>query len=59
MSNFIISCKECKWTRTSNGRSDELDDLKEVVSGCKKCGKPREFICPNCKNKVKMFRVKK
>jgi len=58
VANFILKCKQCSWLRLSKGRSDELDDLKEVVSSCSKCGKPREFFCPKCSNKIKMFKVR-
>ena len=58
MSNFILKCNKCNWHRFSNGRTDELSDLKEVVR-CTKCGRPREFKCPGCGNDIKMIRVKK
>lgn len=59
MGDFILKCNNCSWYRLLKGRTDELGDLKEVVSSCAKCGKPRQFICPECSNKIKMFKVKK
>jgi predicted RNA-binding Zn-ribbon protein involved in translation (DUF1610 family) len=56
--NFIIRCHKCRWARMSSGISSDLIDLHEIKT-CDKCGKPREFKCPNCGLTAKMLRIKR
>jgi hypothetical protein len=42
----------------SSGISSDLTDLHEIKT-CDKCGKPREFKCPNCGLTAKMLRIKR
>lgn len=54
---FLIKCSYCRWFEKTTGFSKDLSHLKEVKSGCDKCGKPRVFICPKCNHKAKMKRI--
>jgi len=55
---FLIRCNHCQWARTSTGLKDDLEDLKEVKSGCRNCGKVRQFRCPKCGRPSKMIRIR-
>jgi len=54
---FMIRCHYCRWGRTSTGAVDDLDDLHEIKSNCKSCGKWRKFRCPNCGRQAIMKRI--
>ncbi len=55
---FLIRCSGCKWKEFTTGISEDIEHLIEIPDNCPTCGKPRQFRCPNCKGKAKMFRVK-
>lgn len=54
---FLIKCSYCPWMERTTGFSKDISHLMEVKSSCDKCGKPRIFICPNCKRKAIMKRI--
>lgn len=57
---FIIKCPSCNWSIKTLGNKKELVDLdlKEIANSCSNCGKIRKFICQNCSQTAKMFRIK-
>ena len=57
---FIIRCVSCNWSIKTRGNKKELEELglKEIPNLCSNCGKIRKFICQNCSQTAKMFRVK-
>ena len=54
---FLIKCSHCSWSEKTTGFSKDMTHLREVKTGCSKCGKPRVFVCPKCKHKAKMTRM--
>jgi hypothetical protein len=52
---FYLKCPKCKYFRRSTGLSSDLTDLQEVRK-CTKCGGPRTFQCPACRQLIKLTR---
>ena len=55
--NFILRCPKCRFARMSTGLSEDLKDLREIVT-CSNCGGPRKFRCEKCSGIMKMMRIK-
>ena len=54
---FVIRCSHCSWLEKTTGFAKDITHLREIKSGCDKCGKPRKFACPKCGAPAKMTRL--
>lgn len=49
---FKLFCKNCSFTKLTNGTQEDLKDLHEM-GGCSSCS-GRKFKCPKCGHVVKL-----
>lgn len=51
---FLLKCDHCEFKRWSD-LGDDIKDLYQI-GGCKNCGGPRKYRCPQCGFVVKARR---
>lgn len=56
--NFVLSCPNCRWSRTSSGITKDLADLIYIKPTCQGCGKIKKYRCPKCGGACPLKRIK-